>query len=233
MTNIEYDIKKAANSRPIADRHLRQFLMEPESIKKQLDLIGPILLGKKVLFLGDADSISPLLAKYYNVKPLLLEIDDRVRTNLKRLYGEFNIKDTKIFEYDALLPTTSIMRQDICDGFYLNPPYSHRSHTGPRVWLQRTMEMVNKDSVGILTIPFSNDNNHIEPWVIKGQRIVRDYLSENNFEILRIDKNIHNYETINFRSDNIVLKWHGSDVQELRFKLLDDTLNGWEVKTVV
>jgi predicted methyltransferase len=213
---MKISANKVAESRPAQDYSLRQVPMTPESMVRQNDLLagGGILDDKRVFFLGDADHQSVLLAQECGVIPVILEYDERVIESLERWFDKLNI-DCDIRKYDAREPVVAQNKElKKCNGFYINPPYSHLEHNGPRVWLQRVMEIIEKDSVGVLILLWDGGAVN-RGWVYDMQRCVLDYLSQNSFEILDIHHNVHDYDGASdagLKSSNIILKWSGCDV---------------------
>lgn len=74
--------------RPEADMSIEQYLMTPESMARQVNIMKSVLSDKKVLFLGDDDHLSVLFGKYLDVSPVVVEYDARIRRSLRDNYAK-------------------------------------------------------------------------------------------------------------------------------------------------
>ncbi len=197
-------------NRPSANHSIEQFLMTPEKVIAQAELVGPYLQDSTVFFLGDDDHVSPLLAVNFGIKPVVYEVDNRVIESLRRSYKLLGVTDFEVRVYDARNP---ISNTPDYDGFYLNPPYSSKSEgLGIKIWLARIMEACNLNSKGVLVMPWDGGNIN-QPWVDDVQHAVSIFLDQHSFSIEKIDHNVHTYEEVNdneLMSSNIYLQWHGS-----------------------
>lgn len=209
---------EVASSRPSADHDIAQFLMLPEDLEAQAKRVGSFLAEKDVFFLGDDDHMSVLLAKEYNVRPIVYEYDERIRESLSKWYGRLAVSDSVVREYDALNPVhpesseDNLNQEDIlppCDAFYINPPYSSWSQgLGIKVWLMRAVEACKPDCSGILVMPRDGGNIN-EPWVDEVQASVDEFIRDNGFSIVKVDSNVTEYADTTdagLKSSNVYLE---------------------------
>ena len=174
------------NLRPEADMSIEQYLMTPESMTRQVNVMKPVLNGKKVLFLGDDDHLSVLFGKYLNVSPVVVEYDVRIRRSLRDNYVN-NINNYLIEEYDArnVLP-----RHVNADAFYINPPYSSKNRgKGAKVWLSRVAGAVPVGSLSVLVYPIDEGLQ----WTLDCTNDILQYAYDCGLMVVNIDKDIHTY----------------------------------------
>ena len=176
------------NLRPEADMSIEQYLMTPESMTRQVNIMKPVLNGKKVLFLGDDDHLSVLFGRYLNVSPVVVEYDARIRRSLRDNYVKNNINNYLIEEYDArnVLP-----RHVNADAFYINPPYSSKNRgKGAKVWLSRVARAVPVGSLSVLVYPIDEGLQ----WTLDCTNDILQYAYDCGLMVVNIDKDIHTYE---------------------------------------
>lgn len=176
------------NLRPEADMSIEQYLMTPESMTRQVNIMKPVLNGKKVLFLGDDDHLSVLFGRYLNVSPVVVEYDARIRRSLRDNYVKNNINNYLIEEYDArnVLP-----RHVNADAFYINPPYSSKNRgKGAKVWLSRVARAVPVGSLSVLVYPIDEGLQ----WILDCTNDILQYAYDCGLMVVNIDKDIHTYE---------------------------------------
>lgn len=176
------------NLRPEADMSIEQYLMTPESMTRQVNIMKPVLNGKKVLFLGDDDHLSVLFGRYLNVSPVVVEYDARIRRSLRDNYVKNNINNYLIEEYDArnFLPW-----HVNTDAFYINPPYSSKNRgKGAKVWLSRVAGAVPVGSLSVLVYPIDEGLQ----WTLDCTNDILQYAYDCGLMVVNIDKDIHTYE---------------------------------------
>ena len=167
---------------------IEQYLMTPESMARQVNIMEPVLNGKKVLFLGDDDHLSVLFGRYLNVSPVVVEYDARIRRSLRDNYVKNNINNYLIEEYDArnVLP-----RHVNADAFYINPPYSSKNRgKGAKVWLSRVARAVPVGSLSVLVYPIDEGLQ----WTLDCTNDILQYAYDCGLMVVNIDKDIHTYE---------------------------------------
>lgn len=185
-----FTVHELAESRPAADHSVEQFLMTPEDLQQQAELIGDFMRGKRVFFLGDDDHVSPLLARDYGVVPVVYEYDRRVRESVSFWLGQISAVGSVVREYDARQP---VAIGEACDAFYINPPYSSRSQgLGIKVWLMRSLEACQPNCSGVLVMPRDGAGIGAE-WVSDVQDSVDDFIAANGLLIQRVEPNVTRY----------------------------------------
>lgn len=174
--------------RPEADMSIEQYLMTPESMVRQVNMMRTVLHSKKVLFLGDDDHMSVLFGRYLDVHPIVVEYDARICTSLQKNYMRYNISDYVIERYDA---RNALPPHISADTFYINPPYSSKNHgKGAKVWLSRVAEAVPVNSVSILVYPIDENLQ----WTLDCLYEIVKFAYSCGLIIVNIDKDIHTYE---------------------------------------
>lgn len=198
-------IQELAASRPKADQSIEQFLMNVADLEAQANRIGKFLEGQRVFFLGDDDHISPIVADRFDVKPVVYEVDQRVRDNLSVWFGKLGKIDYVVKKYDA---RNSVSIEYLCDSFYINPPYSSRSEgLGIKIWLMRAIEACKPGCRGILVMP-RNGGNIQDVWVNDVQDSVDEFIAANGMKIINIDLNASGYKDttqVGLKSSNVYL----------------------------
>jgi predicted methyltransferase len=97
--NISETIQFIAESRPNPKHEIEQYFMKPESLKKQLSLCEA-LNGKKVLFLGDGDHLSLVLAKYLDIEATVPDIDYEIIESQSIIVRKIGLRNHSILHYD-------------------------------------------------------------------------------------------------------------------------------------
>lgn len=190
--NQNRDILRSAlelgSLRPEADMSIEQYLMTPESMMRQVNIMKSVLDGKKILFLGDDDHLSVLFGKYLDVSPVVVEHDTRICRSLRDNYAKDGINDYIIEDYDA----RNVLPKHIsADAFYINPPYSSKNHgKGTKVWLSRVTGAVPVGSVSVLVYPIDKDLQ----WTLDCMHDILQYAYDCGLMVVNIDKDVHTYE---------------------------------------
>ena len=173
--------------RPEADMSIEQYLMTPESMARQVNIMKSVLSDKKVLFLGDDDHLSVLFGKYLDVSPVVVEYDARIRRSLRDNYAKNNIDSYIIEEYDA---RNALPQHIKADAFYINPPYSSKNRgKGAKVWLSRVAGAVPVGSVSVLVYPIDEDLQ----WTLDCTHEILQYAYDCGLMVANIDKDVHTY----------------------------------------
>jgi hypothetical protein len=197
------DAIRIAKSRPLADHTIEQFLMTPESMARQVVIVTKYLFGRTVLFIGDDDHISVLFAKHLNIKPIVLEYDDRIINNIEKQYIQNGISDYVVAKYDV---RHDLPKNISADTFYVNPPYSSKNKgLGIKTWLLRGAQAVPLGSVSVAVVPLSE---HLA-WTMQNLAGVISFGFGVGLYLCGIDKDLHAYHDVNddgLLSANIYLK---------------------------
>lgn len=203
-----------SRSRPAADMSIEQYLMTPESMARQVDLVADTLRGKKVLFLGDDDHLSVLTGLHLGVSPVVVEYDDRVRTSLAEAYKKYQVHSYELQEYDA---RNRLPGNLTAEAFYINPPYSSKNRgKGAKVWISRVASAVPVGSESILVYPIDEELQ----WTLECTHEILQYAYECGLMAVKIDRDIHTYEYLpndpGLLSSNIYLyKFRESCAEEI------------------
>lgn len=185
--NILRDALEINSIRPNADMSIEQYLMTPESMSHQVELLATIFRDKKILFLGDDDHMSVLFGKYLNVCPVVLDYDSRIRASLEGQYRKFDIQKYRIEEYDA----RKLLSKEVkADAFYINPPYSSKNNgKGAKVWISRVARAVPVGSTSALVYPIDESL----PWTLTCTNEILQYAYDCGLIITNIDRDVHTY----------------------------------------
>lgn len=169
-----------AHSRPPADTSIEQFHMMADSMVNLCDGgLGDFLSDSgRVLFLGDDDHISILLASKWDLSPVVLEYDQRVIDSLTRWSRKLNLRSYEVAKYDVRDPVPPIEK---CDTFYINPPYSSKNDGhGMRAWVTRSLEACVDRCDGVIIMPHSDTLS----WVNDSWIGMQSFLAANGLRIL-------------------------------------------------
>lgn len=176
-----------SQARPDADVSIEQYLMTPESMATQTMQLQSIFNNKKILFLGDDDHMSVVFSKFLDIRPTIVEFDERIRDNLSALYREHHIPKAEIMEYDARNPLPS---EVTADAFYINPPYSSKNQgKGAKVWISRVANAVPVGSTSVLVYPIDEKL----PWTLACMNEIANYAYSCGMSIVNIDRDLHTY----------------------------------------
>ena len=161
-----------SQSRPDADMSIEQYLMTPESMTTQTMQLQNLFHDKRVLYLGDDDHMSVIFARFLNAKPMV---------------AEYDVQDSKIFEYDARRPMPANLT---AESFYINPPYSSKNHgKGAKVWISRVASAVPVGSTSVLVYPIDEKL----PWTFLCMSEIITYAISCGLAVVGIDRDLHTY----------------------------------------
>jgi predicted methyltransferase len=183
-------LKKAieiAHVRPAPDLGIEQYLMTPESMADQVQIIEQYFHDKNIFFLGDDDHMSALLSVTINIIPIVGEIDINIRKSLTELYSLLGISKFNLFDYDA---RNELDAKISADAFYINPPYSSKNQgKGAKVWIYRAAKTVPVGSTSVLIYPIDEDL----PWTITCFVEIVTFAKECGLIVTCIDRDVHTY----------------------------------------
>ena len=191
-------IKAAASEisafRPPANPSLEQFLMEPESMVTQVELLENKLgLLDNVVFIGDDDHISLLMARFCDVNVSVFDIDQRVVESINT-YATLHRLQVHASLYDV--------RDEFPDAgkfnfFYINPPYSSKNNAlGVKVWLMRALDAIRANGEGVLVFPAVPENKELE-WVASTLLEITRYLVDASCIIYQVSDQVQSYYETN------------------------------------
>jgi N4-bis(aminopropyl)spermidine synthase len=170
--------------RPKSLRAYDQIPMKSEDMVRQTKLVGPLLRGKSVVFMGDHDSTSLLLALLGELqnfpKPahmLILDFDERLLVAANALadrYGFNDILDVQL--YNAFDPVPLELMGKF-DWFYTNPPYGCRNQgESARLFITRCFELVRSDEAnGCIILPHDPSRPWTRSAMLATQRFLCNY----------------------------------------------------------
>lgn len=192
LSQIAEDICK---QRPVADHSLEQFLMEPASMVEQVYCLQDFEFESLVVFIGDDDHLSILLAEALGCAIDVYDVDERIVESINKLAKRRNVR-VRAFPYDVM---DSFPRPGQYRRFYINPPYSSKTlGLGAKVWIQRALEAIAVDGVGVLVYPGFESQQALS-WIGENLHALQAYLADAGCFVYRIDVDKHRYEDTNDR----------------------------------
>lgn len=219
--SAQLDLRRAINAvsdviqnRPQPLREFDQIYMKAGDMVLQTSLIAQRFAGRKLLFMGDGDSISLCLA--YLVKRevleegpdsiLVLDFDERMVRAVERFADREGISDkiqSRLYNCIDNLPSELLGR---FDAFYTNPPWgAHNGGESVKVFVERCMEASTIDSVGAIVIA---DDSSV-PWSQKVLFETQQFALNGGFYVQEMQTNLHEYhldDAPDLRSCNLFLR---------------------------
>ena len=181
--------------------------------KKQTKCLHKLINSEKVLFLGDGDGISILLALFSKNKPnnikeiCVLDIDERKLNLYKQLIMKNHVEERikfSVLQYNVIDKIPS-QYKNYFDYFYINPPYCYETTPaglGFFFWLERCKEFTKENAEGYIVYPESHGKLDISN--IKEN--IYNYLKTNNFDIVGTSRFAHKYHESQCLSKNLYVK---------------------------
>lgn len=217
----QFDLRRAINAvsdviqnRPLPLREFDQIYMKAGDMVLQTSLIAQRFDGRRLVFMGDGDSISLCLAylmhrEVVSVGPseiLVLDFDERIVKAVERFADREGISDrikARLYNCIDKLPDELLGKYN---AFYTNPPWG-ASNDGEsvKVFAERGMEACGDESVGAIVI--ADDPN--VPW---SQRVLAEtqrFALEKSFYVQEMQTNLHEYhldDAPDLRSCNLFLR---------------------------
>ncbi len=154
-------ISDVVNNRPRPLREFDQIFMKTADMLLQMDHVGRLFEGKRVVFIGDGDAIGLCLIHLRKLGLLqhgplsvhILDFDERVVNSIQNFAHQFGICEQVSAElYNVADPLPRHHWQHF-ECFYTNPPFG-ASNNGRSIeaFLRRGIEAVGKDATGCLVI---------------------------------------------------------------------------------
>ncbi len=207
-------IKLLKKNRVKPNHEISQWYMFYRDIKKQVKFLIKNLKCESIMFLGDGDGISILLAmtlaknKCTNIKKIyVFDIDERELNLYNKLAKEQNVSKyiqfvTIRYNIFDIVPSKYT---NAFDWFYINPPYS--STTTPKgigfqLWLERCIEMTKDNAKGIIVYP----SNELQIEIEEIKNNLYNYVNERNFNIIKSNSITHRYYETKIRSKNLIIE---------------------------
>lgn len=217
----QLDLRRAINAvsdviqnRPQPIREFDQIYMKAGDMVLQTSLIAQRFAGRKLVFMGDGDSISLCLA--YLVKRevlqegpesiLVLDFDERIVRAVERFADREGISDkirSRLYNSIDKLPDDLLGQ---FDAFYTNPPWgAHNAGESVKVFVERCMEASTIDAVGVIVIA---DDSSV-PWSQKVLAETQSFALNGGFYVQEMQTNLHEYhldDAPDLRSCNLFLR---------------------------
>ncbi len=181
--------KKISRNRKLALHEVSQWYMRAKDMALQIEEIAPFFAGKKVVFLGDGDGISILLAIAASkglvegpTQICVLDIDERELDFYSHFASKFKVNlafSTQLYNVFDKLPEQ--LRQSF-EAFYINPPYS--SATNPKglgftLWLERCLELCSAKPIGCVVHPIYDNQTH---WIGEVEQAILDFAKKGGYK---------------------------------------------------
>jgi predicted methyltransferase len=196
--------EELSRSRPMADPKLEQFHMSYVSMLDQMKVLQGRFNQRRVLFLGDDDHMSILLAAFADLSPVVLEIDPRVVDSLQGWANRLHLRDFRVLHHDLRNEMPDIGPP--CESFYVNPPYSSKNAGhGIRAWITRAMEVCIPEMEGVLVLP---SDEHVS-WIDRNWLLTQEFLTANGFRVISCGEIEHYYSFANdqgLKSSNLYVR---------------------------
>lgn len=219
--NSQLDLRQAINAvsdviqnRPQPLREFDQIYMKAGDMVLQTSLIAQRFAGRKLLFMGDGDSISLCLAylmkrKVIETGPesiLVLDFDERMVKAVERFADREGISDriqSRLYNCIDCLPPELIGQ---FNAFYTNPPWgAHNDGESVKVFVERCIEASSADAVGVVVIAD-------DPTLLWSQKVLAEtqaFALEKDFYVQEMQTKLHEYhldDAPDLRSCNLFLR---------------------------
>lgn len=215
----QFDLRRAINAvsdvihnRPLPLREFDQIYMKAGDMVLQTSLIAQRFAGRKLLFMGDGDSISLCLA--YLVKRgvleegpesiLVLDFDERIVRAVERFADREGISNriqSRLYNCIDKLPKDLLGK---FTAFYTNPPWGqHNDGESVKVFAERCVEATTADAVGVVVIA---DDSSV-PWSQNVLAETQKFLLGKNFYVQEMQTNLHEYHLdVDLKSCNLFVR---------------------------
>lgn len=224
-------ISEVINNRPKPLREFDQIYMKAADMLLQTDHAGRILHEKKVIFIGDGDSISLCLVHLFKrgiIKNApkevhVLDFDERIVNSINTFAKKFGVnKVLKATLYNVADKLPSNYWQQY-DAFYTNPPFG-ASNNGKsiEVFMRRGIESLRKDGMGYIVIADHANLRWTQNILYKTQK----HLIGQKFLISQLIPEFHSYhldDTPELTSCSMVVKLLTFKEQKYFSKIINKT----------
>lgn len=221
--NAQVDLKQAINAvsdviqnRPLPLREFDQIYMKAGDMVMQTSIIAQRFAGRKLVFVGDGDSISLCLAYLLHREVLsegpqeilVLDFDQRMVNAIARFADQERITDrisSRLYNCIDPLPDELLGKYD---AFYTNPPWgASNSGESVKVFAERGMEACGSDAVGVVVIA---DDSGVE-WSRRVLYETQKFALEKLFYVQEMQTKMHAYhldDAPDLRSCNLFFRAH-------------------------
>jgi predicted methyltransferase len=219
----DIDLKAAINAvsdvvqnRPRPLREFDQIYMKTGDMVMQSEFVASWASGKRLVFIGDGDSISVCVAYLHargiiNYGPSMitvLDFDERIVGAINRFADRERLENLQAILYnciDALPPIKDF------ECFYTNPPWGASNNGGSvNLFVQRGIEAVRHRGEGVIVIADDDDLD----WPAQVLYQVQSFSSQQGFFVSRMMPRLHSYhldDAPQLRSCNLVIKARPGD----------------------
>lgn len=219
----QLDLRRAINAvsdviqnRPLPLREFDQIYMKAGDMVLQTSLIAQRFNSRRLVFMGDGDSISLCLAYLMHREVLtegpseilVLDFDERMVKAVERFADKEGIADritSRLYNCIDSLPSELLGSYN---AFYTNPPWG-ASNDGEsvKVFAERGMEACGPDSVGVVVMA---DDSSV-PWSGRVLAQTQRFALEQGFYVQEMQTNLHEYhldDAPDLRSCNLFFRSH-------------------------
>jgi N4-bis(aminopropyl)spermidine synthase len=219
--NVQLDLRRAINAvsdviqnRPQPLREFDQIYMKAGDMVLQTSLIAQRFAGRKLIFMGDGDSISLCLAylmkrEVIETGPesiLVLDFDERMVRAVERFADREGISDriqSRLYNCIDSLPPELLGQ---FSAFYTNPPWgAHNDGESVKVFVERCIEASSADAVGVVVIA---DDSTVA-WSQKVLAETQAFALDKGFYVQEMQTKVHEYhldDAPDLRSCNLFLR---------------------------
>ncbi|MDF2462788.1 MAG: hypothetical protein K0Q43_1023 [Ramlibacter sp.] len=222
-TSAQVDLRQAINAvsdviqnRPLPLREFDQIYMKAGDMVMQTSIIAQRFADRKLVFIGDGDSISLCLAYLMHRKVisegpseiLVLDFDQRMVNAITRFADDERITDRISARlYNCIDPLPDELMGKF-NAFYTNPPWgASNSGESVKVFAERGMEACGPDAVGVVVIA---DDSEVE-WSRRVLYETQKFASEHQFYVQEMQPKMHAYhldDAPDLRSCNLFFRAH-------------------------
>lgn len=222
-TSAQVDLRQAINAvsdviqnRPLPLREFDQIYMKAGDMVMQTMIIAQRFAGRKLVFIGDGDSISLCVAYLMHRKVLdegpeeilVLDFDQRMVNAIERFADQERISDkisARLYNCIDPLPDDLIGK---FTAFYTNPPWgASNSGESVKVFTERGIEACGEDAVGVVVIADDKD----VPWSRKVLYETQKFALDQMFYVQEMQTKLHAYhldDAPDLRSCNLFFRSH-------------------------
>jgi predicted methyltransferase len=191
-------VSDVIQNRPLPLREFDQIYMKAGDMVLQTSLIAQRFDGRRLIFIGDGDSICLCLAylrkrEILDVGPseiLLLDFDERIVNAVQRFADKERIEDkitARHYNCIDALPSDLIGRYN---AFYTNPPWgASNSGESVKVFVDRGIEACGTEAVGVIVIA---DDSTVA-WSREVLFEVQSHVLGHKFYVQEMQTNLHAY----------------------------------------
>lgn len=219
----QLDLRRAINAisdviqnRPLPLREFDQIYMKAGDMVLQTSLIAQRFDKRRLVFMGDGDSIALCLAylmrqKVLDTGPrkiLVLDFDERIVNAVNRFADRERIQhliEAKLYNCIDAMPKEYLGK---FNAFYTNPPWgASNSGESVKVFAERAMEACDKDAVGVVVIA----DDHRVDWSRRVLSEIQSFAIEKRYYVQEMQTNLHEYhldDAPELRSCNLFLRSH-------------------------